>query len=146
MRLNVGSHGTLDDWVGIDLYHSGNVRADAVELPFPDRTFTHVLASHVLEHLTLDNARAALDEIVRVAQPEARVCVRGPDCLVTGHVTATRIGNPDIQGGAHLWECTEALLTELCNDADLVAVEDEEEWPVSMWPLHEVQLVRGVQW
>ena len=52
------------------------VVADAARLPFPDHTFSHVIASEVLEHLPDDNK--ALAEIARVTKPGGALIVTFP--------------------------------------------------------------------
>ncbi len=52
------------------------VVADATRLPFPDHTFSHVIASEVLEHLPDDNK--ALAEIARVTKPGGALIVTFP--------------------------------------------------------------------
>src|SRR5690348_4474243 len=53
------------------------VQADAARLPFRDRCFDAVIASHSLEHIR--GVPAALDEIGRVVQPEGSLYVAVPD-------------------------------------------------------------------
>ncbi|MGH2694414.1 MAG: class I SAM-dependent methyltransferase [Actinomycetota bacterium] len=52
------------------------VRADALQLPFVDRSFDTVIASEVLEHIRRDDR--ALGEIARVLKPGGRVAVTVP--------------------------------------------------------------------
>ncbi|HKF77347.1 MAG TPA: methyltransferase domain-containing protein [Candidatus Dormibacteraeota bacterium] len=55
------------------------VRADALALPFPDRSFDHVIAAEVLEHIADD--RAAMREIARVLRPGGTAAVSVPRWL-----------------------------------------------------------------
>jgi SAM-dependent methyltransferase len=52
------------------------VRADALRLPFANRSFDAVIASEILEHITRDER--ALSEIARVLKPGGRVAVTVP--------------------------------------------------------------------
>ncbi|MDW5563735.1 MAG: class I SAM-dependent methyltransferase [Methanomassiliicoccus sp.] len=52
------------------------VRGDLRSLPFADRTFDHVVASHVLGHLLQDERRRAMDEIIRVLVPGGTLVLR----------------------------------------------------------------------
>ncbi|MDR7300197.1 SAM-dependent methyltransferase [Haloactinomyces albus] len=52
---------------------------DALELPFPDESFDHVIASEILEHLPEDEK--AMHELVRVVKPGGRVAVTVPSWL-----------------------------------------------------------------
>jgi ubiquinone/menaquinone biosynthesis C-methylase UbiE len=56
----------------VQFYHS-----DAHALPFPDGTFDRCRADRVFQHL--QNPRVALQELVRVAKPGARIVVSEPD-------------------------------------------------------------------
>jgi SAM-dependent methyltransferase len=55
----------------------GFVQADAASLPFPDRCFNAVVASHSLEHIR--GLKDALQEIGRVVYPEGSLFVAVPD-------------------------------------------------------------------
>lgn len=52
------------------------VRGDACGLPFPDRCFDHVVASHVLGHLLEDERTIAMREITRVLVPAGTLVLR----------------------------------------------------------------------
>jgi SAM-dependent methyltransferase len=51
-------------------------RGDALELPFPDRTFDAIVCSEVLEHT--DDYEGAIDELARVLTPGGRLGVSVP--------------------------------------------------------------------
>lgn len=55
---------------------AGAVNGDALDLPFPDASFDHVVVSEVLEHVWDDER--ALVEIARVVRPGGRVAVTVP--------------------------------------------------------------------
>src|SRR6266550_6951256 len=67
LDLEAPAPGTID----------GFVQADAVYLPFPDRSFDAVIANHSLEHI--QQLPAALKEIGRVVRPEGSVYLAVPD-------------------------------------------------------------------
>jgi SAM-dependent methyltransferase len=52
------------------------IRADALDLPFDDATFDHVIASEILEHIPDDVG--AMKELVRVLKPGANAAVTVP--------------------------------------------------------------------
>jgi SAM-dependent methyltransferase len=52
------------------------VRADIFNLPFKSRAFDYVVATEILEHLS--NPSAALEEIARVAKPNAPIILSVP--------------------------------------------------------------------
>lgn len=58
---------------------SGSCNADVTRLPFPDRTFDHVIASEILEHV--DDDLGALAELVRVLRPGGSLAATVPAAL-----------------------------------------------------------------
>jgi SAM-dependent methyltransferase len=54
----------------------GAVRATALALPFPDRSFDHVIAAEVLEHIPQDEV--AIGEVARVLRPGGTLAVSVP--------------------------------------------------------------------
>lgn len=80
LRLNLGcgiQH--LPGWINMDLRPSDfrlNLRWD---LPFPDRSASHVYAAYVLEHLYLEEAQSLLREIRRVLMPGGKLRLLVPD-------------------------------------------------------------------
>ncbi|MGJ7905900.1 class I SAM-dependent methyltransferase [Actinopolyspora sp. H202] len=52
------------------------VQGDALDLPFPDESFDHVIASEIFEHIPEDDK--AMHELVRVLKPGGRVSVTVP--------------------------------------------------------------------
>lgn len=72
-RLNKPAHGNGDVCLDIDRRafdgHPRAVVASVTHIPFADKCFGAVFASHLLEHLpTVDAASQALDELNRVAE------------------------------------------------------------------------------
>ncbi|MGE3620626.1 MAG: class I SAM-dependent methyltransferase [Acidimicrobiia bacterium] len=55
------------------------LNGDALQLPFPDATFDHVIASEVLEHV--DDDAAALAELRRILRPGGRLAATVPAWL-----------------------------------------------------------------
>jgi hypothetical protein len=71
-KLNMPAHGSGDVCLDIDRRafegHPRGLLADVTQIPFVDKTFGAVFASHILEHLpSIDSANKALDELNRVA-------------------------------------------------------------------------------
>jgi ubiquinone/menaquinone biosynthesis C-methylase UbiE len=74
--LNLGSGDLrLPDYVNVDL-HGGDVRANALRLPFRDQAFDTVHASHILEHIP--DLEAAMQEIHRVLRPGGTLVAHVP--------------------------------------------------------------------
>ena len=72
-RLNLPAHGNGDVCLDIDPRalgdHPSGVVANVTHIPFADKSFGAVFASHLLEHLpTVEAASHALDELNRVAE------------------------------------------------------------------------------
>ena len=72
-RFNVPAHGNSDVCLDIDPRalgdHPSGVVANVTHIPFADKSFGAVFASHLLEHLpTVEAASQALDELNRVAE------------------------------------------------------------------------------
>jgi predicted SAM-dependent methyltransferase len=81
-KLHLGS-GTnpLEGWLNTDLRpgRPGTVLLDARErFPLPDRAFDFVFAEHMIEHLSLADGIACLQECLRVLRPGGRIRVATP--------------------------------------------------------------------
>jgi predicted SAM-dependent methyltransferase len=81
--LNLGCGGRFDtNWTNIDFRPAGPgvLRHDLTEgIPFPDRTFSAVYHSHVLEHLTPEHGQRLLQECFRVLRPGGVLRIVVPD-------------------------------------------------------------------
>ena len=81
--VNLGCGGRFHpDWMNLDLHPAapGVIRADFVRgIPLPDRSAAGVYHSHVLEHLSPDQAEPFLRDCLRVLVPGGRVRVVVPD-------------------------------------------------------------------
>lgn len=82
-RLQLGAGGNYPPgWLNTDLQPTSwhMPRIDATRpLPFPDHSFADVFTEHMIEHITLDDARRLLREIHRVMRPGAYLRVATPD-------------------------------------------------------------------
>ena len=83
LRLNLGCGDHFhEDWVNVDLVarHKQVIQADLNRgIPFEDGKFAFVYHSHVLEHLTPEQARKFLTECHRVLQPGGTLRIVVPD-------------------------------------------------------------------
>ena len=89
--LNVGC-GThyAKGWLNIDVWESDTTRPDVrVEpnqpYPFPDDHFDAIYLGHVLEHVDWAYLPHLLSDIQRVAKPDAKILIVGPDIVRTIH-------------------------------------------------------------
>ena len=72
-KLNMPAHGAGDVCLDIDCRafagHPRGLQGDVTRMPFMDKSFGAVFASHLLEHLpSVDSALRALDELDRVSE------------------------------------------------------------------------------
>lgn len=133
-KLNVGC-GTdyRRGWFNVDTHRGGGVtpdyQVDVRSLPFEDGTFTHVYASHVLEHVPWSDVEIAVGHLHRVLVPGGRICVVGPN-------TATMSWHPDPDeyrrvmwgtnrwhGDTHEWPCSIRVLWHLLYHAGFTGLE-----------------------
>lgn len=70
--LNLGCGEDAEGDVRFDLSRrwKPDVQGTATELPFADKTFTHVIADQVLEHLNPDEVVSVMNEVYRVLQAD----------------------------------------------------------------------------
>ncbi len=108
MNLNIGCGGKKSkgqyktkDWLNVDLI-SGDVRADALALPFRNGTFERIHAIHVLEHIPRPYHDAFHQEMYRVLKPDGFYFVEVPNIHETcnellGLVEAEDVRDPHIK-------------------------------------------------
>ena len=91
LRLNIGSYRTMHakPWINLDILDMSDYakkegyefqQADVTKgLPFPDQSAEYINASHLLEHLTLEEARRFVLECLRVLKPRGMIRIGCPD-------------------------------------------------------------------
>ena len=80
VRLNLGAGDKqIEGWTSVDLAGEPDVRADVLDLPFPDGHADEVMAIHLFEHLYRWDAPAALREWRRVLKPGGLLILELPD-------------------------------------------------------------------
>jgi predicted SAM-dependent methyltransferase len=103
LDLGCGGQGSqFGDHIGVDVWpaegiHSEHARTNYIQadissdgLPFSDNTADEVICSHVLEHMTREDALRFLSEAVRVLKPEGSIHCYVPDlrCLARAYLVA----------------------------------------------------------
>jgi predicted SAM-dependent methyltransferase len=85
-KLQIGAgDNSIAGWLSTDNapVSEGIVRLDATrEFPFGDAVFDYAYSEHMIEHLTLSDARKMVAEMYRVLKPGGRVRIATPDLQV----------------------------------------------------------------
>lgn len=81
IRLNLGCGGVIKEgWVNVDLHNpKAGVKADVLELPYPNDHADEVLLNHVIEHISWRKTIDALEEIHRVLKPGGLLTLGYPE-------------------------------------------------------------------
>lgn len=98
MKLHLGCGDVLlAGWVNIDIESDlADAKLDITSgLPYEDGSVSHIFAEHVIEHVTLEQARSLLAECRRVLSPNGVIRISTPDLRWLAHVY--------ISGLTHLW-------------------------------------------
>ena len=124
IRLNLGcGDKILDDYINVDLYNElAEVKADVIDLPFPDGYADEVLSSHVIEHFDFHEGMKALKEWHRILKDGGKLVVECPNLLALCEIfikadEAERVsmypqffGSPWIPGHLHKFVYTPAQM------------------------------------
>lgn len=79
-QLILGSSQKIPRWMTYDIAPGADYLGNITRLKiFPDSSMTKVYASHVLEHVTCDEAKIALREIHRILKPSGEIFIAVPD-------------------------------------------------------------------
>lgn len=159
MRLNAGC-GThyAEGWTNTDLVANANTEPDILvtledPFPFPDDSAEQVYLGHVLEHCEWAKVPAFLAEVRRVLQPGGELLATGPDvyrviehwrrgrepwALVVSAMEHQELpGTSDWPNALHFWNCHEARLVAVIEQAGFVQVkpwvDPPSGWPVVNW-------------
>jgi predicted SAM-dependent methyltransferase len=114
-----------------------DVIADVRQLPYIAGVADAVFASHILEHLPLEDVIPTLKEWKRVLRPGGRLGIVGPDFDRADAEMAPLIwpGEPGRwEGAGHAWcstgTATLELVREVFPDAQEVSIDEMVEWPL----------------
>lgn len=124
MRLLNAGCGThyAEGWVNTDVWDDGSTTRPDVKVepnspyPFAENEFDAVFLGHVIEHIAWPEVPAFLADMKRIAKPNAKFLVCGPDVLKTiqrwaknqepWHMVLSTMEHQDINtqpGRDHLW-------------------------------------------
>lgn len=79
-QLVLGTSRKIPHWLTFDIVPGADYLGSITSLKlFPSDSMTKVYASHVLEHITCDDAKSSLREIYRILKPDGEVFVAVPD-------------------------------------------------------------------
>ncbi|MFW9872069.1 MAG: methyltransferase domain-containing protein [Candidatus Thorarchaeota archaeon] len=86
MKLNLGCGDfPLQDFINIDIYEGDKVDlvCNILKLPYEDNSVEEIYAGHVIEHLTMEEARKGLKEWLRVLKPNGKIGIVIPEKHLT---------------------------------------------------------------
>jgi SAM-dependent methyltransferase len=153
MRLLNAGCGThyADGWVNTDVWDDGSTTKPDVLVktgepyPFPDDEFDAVFLGHVLEHIPWRDVAGFLHEMKRIAKPNAKFLVCGPDVYKTikrwasgqepWHMVVSTMEHLDINtqpgrehlewdGAHHHWNCHHERVWNLLDKCGFVGLKD----------------------
>lgn len=80
MKLNIGSGNVhIEGYLSVDPYAPADLCTEATSLPMGDGEVEEIYSSHMLEHLSFDEAAAALLEWRRVLKPGGKITIVVPN-------------------------------------------------------------------
>lgn len=142
-KLNVGCGPFYaDGWVNTDVFQSENITPDVLvksgePYPFDDSSFDVIYLGHILEHISWNDVPSFLNEISRIATPDAQIMVVGPDIFKVLNMWKTdELDIKDVMitlehqdknfqyekydvmwdGAPHYWNCHEDRIIDLLNN------------------------------
>jgi SAM-dependent methyltransferase len=172
--LNVGC-GThyAKGWLNVDVWESDTTRPDVrVEpnqpYPFPDDHFDAIYLGHVLEHVDWPYLPKLLSDIQRIAKPQAKILVVGPDVVKTIHrwaegkepwsMVMSVLEHQDFNwqpgrqtefwdGATHHWNCHHERVWNILNDCGFTNLQDyTDEIPNNTSMTSWLDTQTGVNW
>lgn len=158
MLLNVGCGDRYaPGWYNVDHVGSPHRKDDVVDitkpLPWARDSILHAYMGHVLEHITLAQARTFLRRLRPLTRPIGQVLIVCPDVEVAMKLGETgqldrpldgiRLGGCRWDGDEHKWEPTARLIVKLLNETGWTDVRDVGiEHVAAFWPVAD----RGPRW
>jgi len=157
LNAGCGTH-YAQGWVNCDVWSDETTRPDVVvtpnePYPFDNNHFDAIYLGHVLEHIDWSLVPAFLEDMKRIAKPNAPILVVGPDVIKTIHrwkdghepfwMIESVMEHQDINlhpnkvdwwdGATHHWNCHHARVERLLQATGFLNVRDVyEEIPNSV--------------
>jgi predicted SAM-dependent methyltransferase len=120
----------VQGWVNVDHEgspHQKDITLDITKkLPWEPDSIIHVYMGHVLEHLTIQQAKSLLKRLKPLVQPIGQILVVGPDVDIAREMAS--VGTLDVTlesltdgghrwpGDEHKWECTTTKIIGMLKD------------------------------
>lgn len=134
MKINLGAGDfPLKDFLNVDIYEGKGIDlvCNILKLPFEDNSIEEIYAGHVIEHLTMDEARKGLKEWLRVLKPEGKIGIVVPEKDLTPKNMIDGEKFPDKPYKAHHSYWNLDMLKKEAKDAGF---EDIEEMNIDTYP------------
>ena len=150
LNAGCGTH-YANGWVNTDVWDDGETTKPDVKVepgkpyPFPDNHFDAVFLGHVLEHMDWKDVPSFLEDMKRIAKPNAKFLICGPDVLKTikrwaqnkepWHMVLSTMEHQDINtqparehlwwdGATHHWNCHHERVWNLLNQLGFTSLVD----------------------
>ena len=126
MKINLGcGEFPLKDFVNIDVYPGNNVDlvCNILKLPYEDNSIDELFAGHVIEHLTMKEAKIGLKEWLRVLKPGCHIGIVVPEKHLTPKhmLIGDKFPNEPYREHHSFWDNT--MLKEEAKKAGFVDIE-----------------------
>ncbi|OUL19791.1 hypothetical protein BV378_31735 [Nostoc sp. RF31YmG] len=95
--LIIGFSGKINEWVTFDIAPGADYLGNIKNLKlFSSNSMNRVYASHVLEHVSYEDAKFALKEMYRVLKPQGEVFIAVPDLINVSKLLETEFAQTAI--------------------------------------------------
>jgi SAM-dependent methyltransferase len=166
LNAGCGTH-YAHGWVNTDIWENEETRPDVLvqpgkPYPFEDDSFDAVMLSHVLEHIKWNEVPDFVNEIRRVAKPEASILIICPDVhktiklwhsgrlpweLVESVMEHAEVAPDDKSikwwdGAAHQWNAHEKRVENLLRQIGFLKIENV----INRIPIGNTWIDKGITW
>lgn len=149
LNAGCGTH-YAKGWVNCDVWESNTTRPDVKvtpgePYPFDDNYFDAIYLGHVLEHIDWNLVPSFLDDMRRIAKPDALILIVGPDIIKTiqrwsdgyepWHMVLSTLEHQDFNwqpgrqtetwdGATHHWNCHHERVWNMLSDMGFHDLQD----------------------